>query len=68
MVAAPAVVGVEPPETAPLDVEVPGTAGAAPGAAVGETDPRKAAGENDWKRPKQEQKQKLHLMHPQSKS
>lgn len=39
MVATPAVVGVEPPETGMLNVEVPGTVGVVPGAVVGETDP-----------------------------
>ena len=44
MVAAPAVVAVELPETAPLGVEVPGTGEAVPGAVVAEKDPRKAEG------------------------
>lgn len=38
-VATPAVVGMEPSETAMLNVEAPGTVGAVPGAVVGETDP-----------------------------
>lgn len=39
VVATPAVVGVEAPDTAPLNVGVPGTAEAVPGAVTGDIDP-----------------------------
>lgn len=52
VVATPAMVAVEPPKTATLSAEVPGTVGAVPGA-LEEAGPKRAEGKN--KRFKQEQ-------------